>query len=445
MSEELTKVVERVLSLAKEKVPGADVSVGARMRRDANTRFARNEISSAGDVTETTLGIGVALGKRHAFVTTNQTDEGALHEAIGRAAQMAKLAPEDPERMPLLGPQEYAKVPAAFDGATASATAEDRARAVKAAIDEVDRAGLFLAGFFSHSAGEHALGNSAGLRASHASSEASFTVTVRTPDGTGSGWASAEAVSIGEIDGKALAAVAAEKASKSAQPKELPPGRYTVILEPAAVADLLSFLSGALDARRADEGRSYFAKAGGGTKLGEKLFADAVTFESDPTSPETPAAPFDFEGLPIKPLRFIDRGTLVDLDYSRYWAQKKGANPTGARTALHLWGGAAEKTEDLYAGVARGLLITRFWYTRWLDPKNMVVTGLTRDGVFLIEGGQITTPVKNFRFNESPANMLKNVDLLTKKGSRPAVAGGIWRVPALRTHEFNLASVSAAV
>jgi predicted Zn-dependent protease len=247
-----------------------------------------------------------------------------------------------------------------------------------------------------------------------------------------------------DIDAGALAKTAIEKGTASAKPRPLEPGHYTVVFEPAAVAELLTFLVNALDARRADEGRSFFAKAGGGNRLGEKMLADAVTLESNPFDPETAGAPFDGDGLPLAPTKWFDRGTLSALRYSRYWAAQKGVKPTGFHATVKLWGGTAARQEDLYTGVKKGLLVTRFWYTRWLDPKAMLITGLTRDGVFLIEDGKVTAPVQNFRFNESPINMLKNVDAMTQRTWRMP-GNGIWRVPALRTNDFNMASVSAAV
>jgi predicted Zn-dependent protease len=213
-----------------------------------------------------------------------------------------------------------------------------------------------------------------------------------------------------------------------------------VVLEPAAVASLLLFLRSSLDARRADEGRSFFSKAGGGTRIGEKLFPEAITLRSDPTDAQLAVAPFDREGLPLQPTAWIEKGTVRALTYGRYWAQKQGKPATGQPDGWILDGGTASR-EELVKGVARGVLITRFWYLRWIDQQTVLATGLTRDGVFLIENGAVTRPVNNFRFNESPVQMLARCDAMS-----PAVVteGGV-RVPALRTHEFNLASISEAV
>ncbi|HLL53994.1 MAG TPA: metallopeptidase TldD-related protein, partial [Myxococcaceae bacterium] len=237
--------------------------------------------------------------------------------------------------------------------------------------------------------------------------------------------------------------VAADKAVLSSHPRRLEPGRYTVVLEPAAVGELLAFLTNSLGARPADEGRSFFARKGG-TRLGEKLFADGITLRSDPTSPALPSAPFDREGHRLEPITWVENGKLSALAYSRFWAAKQGKVPTGHHTSYLLEGGDATR-EGLLTGVKRGVLITRFWYTRWVDPQSMLITGLTRDGVFLIEDGKLAGPVNNFRFNESPVTMLANADALTKETVRVPGGQSPLRVPALRTHGFNLASVSDAI
>jgi predicted Zn-dependent protease len=202
----------------------------------------------------------------------------------------------------------------------------------------------------------------------------------------------------------------------------------------------LTFLSGSLNARRADEGRSFFARPGGGTRIGDKLFPASITLRTDPADAQLAVAPFDREGLPRAPTTWIEQGTVRALAYDRYWAKKQGKPATGQPAGWILDGGTASR-DELVKGVARGVLITRCWYLRWLDPQTILVTGLTRDGVFLIEHGAIVRPVNNFRFNESPVQMLARCDAMS-----PAVlTEGNVRVPALRTHDFNLASISEAV
>ena len=439
------KQLDKILGIAKKLAPGAEITASLGSSRTANTRFARSELTSNGDVTQTTLELSVAFGKREASVTTNQLDETSVRLAIEQAARLARLSPEDPERQPVLGPQRYVTVKGAFDKATAGLGAVERATAAAAAIDAGTVAGttdrLDVAGFYEHTAGGRARATSAGLFAFHAATRASFSTTCRTADATGSGWAGAWSRAAGTIDAGELARVAADKARRSAKPRALAPGKYQVVLEPAAVDELLGFLAGAMNRRTADEGRSYFSKPGGGTRLGEKVLPAHITLTSDPADPDLPTAPFAGDGLPLARTTWIDKGTIANLQCSRFWAAKHGLAPLGRPGAWRLAGGSAASVDDLVKGVKKGVLITRFWYTRWVDPRTMLITGLTRDGVFLIENGAVTAPVNNFRFNESPLVMLGNSDALTTRVWQ--TPGGL--VPALRTSEFNLASVSDAV
>lgn len=432
-----------LLGLARKIAPGAEVQLVLNTGRNANTRFAASEITSTGDVEETEIQIGVTFGRRHAEATTNQTDPASLGALLERVAQMARIVPEDPEVQPVLGAQKYPSVPPSYDPALERLGAAERAAAAEGTIAAAEAAQVAVAGFYSHGVGATALATSAGLRAYHRQTQADFTLTARTRDGTGSGWAGAVADRLIGIDPRRVAETAIDKAVRSAKPRRLEPGRYTVVLEPVAVAELLVFLANSLGARAADEGRSFFARPGGGTRIGETLFGDAITLRSDPADPAQPSAPFDAEGYPLRPFTWIDRGTLRALTYSRFWAAKKGQQPTGLPRSFHLLGGQASR-EDLIQGVDRGLLVTRFWYTRMLDPQSLTITGLTRDGVYLIEKGQIVAPVNNFRFNESPVNMLKNIEALGRETVRSAFVPHI-RAPALRTREFNFASISEAV
>ena len=302
-----------------------------------------------------------------------------------------------------------------------------------------EAAKVVIAGFYEHEARMYAIATTTGLWAHHAWTSSELTCTARTPDGTGSGWAGTSSNRVSDLDARALAKIAVDKAVKSAKPTKLDPGRYTVALEPAAVAELLGFLSGSLGARHADEGRSFFSKPGGGTRVGEKVFPETITLRSDPADAQLAALPFDREGLPLAPTAWIDKGTVTGLTYGRFWAKKQNKPPTGQPGGWILEGGKTSR-DELLKGIKRGVLITRLWYLRSLDPQAILVTGLTRDGTFLVENGAITRPVNNFRFNESPVHMLASCDAMTA-GS---IVGGM-RAPALRTHEFNLASITEAV
>ena len=432
------RLLERVMVLAGN-TKGTEAIASLSHSRGGNSRFAVNEITSSSEVETLSLSVTVQIGERSATATTNQLDDRSIDSVVGRAQRMARIAPKNPETMPVLGRQKYQSVPKARDPATATFTPVARAKAVETMLTAAKAAKVTIAGFYEHSLYLRALATSAGLSAVHAWTQASLSCTARTPDGTGSGWAGAQSNQAADLDVPQLAKTAVDKAVTSAKPRRLEPGKYTVVLEPAAVAGMLDAMTGAFGARRADEGRSLFAKTGGGTKVGEKLFPELITLRSDPLDPALAGKPFDDEGFPLAATAWIDRGTVKQLRYDRYWAKKQGAKATGYSNGWILDGGKATR-DELIKGVQRGVLITRFWYIRTLDPQTILLTGLTRDGTFLIENGVITGPVNNFRFNESPVQMLARCDGLTA-----GVLTEGMRVPALRTHEFNLASISEAV
>jgi predicted Zn-dependent protease len=453
---EARRLLDRILTLVRA-TKGAEAIVTLRASREGNTRFAVNEISTSGDVERISIALTVQLGQRSASAVINQQDDHSLDDLVGRTVRMARLAPENPEQMPPLGRQRYVAARDASDPATAKLTPDVRARAVGAALAAGDAAKVAMAGFVNHASHAAAIGTTEGLSAFHAWTTCGMSCTARTTDGTGSGWAGAAGHRMADLDAAALAKTAVAKATSSVKPHKLEPGRYTVILEPAAVASLLAFLTNSLDARRADEGRSFFSKH----KPGDKLFPETITLRSDPTDAGIGALPFDVEGFAFAPTRWIDKGVLTALPYTRYWAKKQGKQPTGrvnggfgggggggggggSGAGWVLDGGNASR-DELIKGVARGVLITRFWYLRALDPQTILATGLTRDGVFLIENGAISHPVNNFRFNESPVQMLARCDGLGATWIPTGVEGAGVRVPVLRTHEFNLASISEAV
>ncbi len=434
------QLLDRVLSVVRA-TKGAQAVASLSWEQTGNTRFAQNEITSSGDALRQTLAVTVQLGQKSATASGNQLDEASLNDLVARATRMARIAPDNPEAMPPLGRQTYVPSKGSVDSATAALTPAARAQRVGAAIAAGDAAKLSIAGFYEHSSFQIARATTAGLWATYAATSCSLSCTARTPDGTGSGWAGASSHKAADLDADALAKVAVDKATRSQKPQRLDPGRYTVVLEPAAVSSLLQFLIRSLNARRADEGRSYFGRTG--TKIGDKLFGDTITLRTDPADAATGGSPFDGEGFPLHVTKWIDKGTLTGLAYTRYWAQKQGKAATGTPSGWTLDGGTTSR-EDLIKGVDRGVLITRFWYLRDLDPQALLATGLTRDGVFLIERGEIRGPVNNFRFNESPVQMLAKCDGL---GSTVVTAGegaGV-RAPILRTHEFNLASISEAI
>ncbi len=422
--------------LAMSQAEGMQVRLGASWRGD--TRYAVNRVTTAGDVEDLLATITARFGKREASITTNRFDEASLTEAVRNAEGLARLAPEDPEAMPLLGLQDYLKVDG-YAPATANLDAAERARVAEAAIGRVLEAGdLQAAGFLECTAGAQAIANSAGLFAYHPGTSVDYSLTVRTADGAGSGWAGVGHRDWSAVDSEELHRRAVEKARRSRNPRSLEPGKYRVVLEPAAVSDLVRLLGFSLNARSADEGRSAFASPGGGTKLGQKIVHERVTLRSDPVA--LGAAPFAGDGQTLEPITWIENGVLKNLFYNRFWAEKQGKKPTGFPNTLVMRGGEGS-VEDLIRDTERGVLVTRLWYIRQVDPRTILYTGLTRDGTFLIENGAIAGPVNNFRWNDSPLSVLSKLEAM----SRPVRVETNREVPAIRVTEFNFTSVSEAV
>jgi len=411
----------------------------------ANIRFADNRISTAGGISTANLNIQSSFGPKHAVVTTNDLTDAGLERAVRQSEALAKLAPDDPEAMPQLGPQQYENVKTYFDS-TGNLGPEGRAEAARLAIDPCKAAGdLKAAGFLNTGIGAGAVANNKGLFAYQSGTSSNYTLTVRTADGTGSGWAGADHPDWSQVDVKRVAQQAIEKARMSKNPVAIEPGRYTVILEPQAVGDLVQLLAFALGARAADEGRSAFSKQGGGTKVGEKIVDERVTLMSDPKDPQLLTNAFDFQGLPSRPQVWIDKGVLKKLTYSRFWAQKKNQQPDAGTNAVKLVGGTQTR-EELIASTPRGILVTRLWYLRPVDPRTVLYTGLTRDGTFLIENGKISKSIKNLRFNESPLFMLNNLEALGRSERVAGTeAGGDVVMPVLKVRDFNFTSLSDAV
>lgn len=419
----------------------ADVSVRVRASQSGNTRFANNEPTTTGDVADLSVSVTATRDGRSATVSGNRSDKDALAELVRQAEELAGMAPVDPEYMPPLGKQQYMRVQAR-DGATAKVRGQQRADTVANVLTLGDGRGLATSGLVSHDDSAMAMANKAGLFGYFASTGASLSTTCRTTDGTGSGRAEAVSNRFADLDGSVVAGVAAQKAELSRNPQELAPGRYTVVLEAQAVADLLSFLFWSLSARSADEGRSYFSRPGGGNRVGESLFHPSVTLRSDPGDKDHPASPIGSDGIALAAQSWIENGVLRSLTCDRYWAQKSGQPSVSYPTSIHM-SGSDRTIDDLVAGADDAVLVTRFWYNRMVDPRTILATGLTRDGTFRVSQGRISHAVKNFRYNESPVTLLKNVVAL---GKPQRVSGRfVTVVPPMVVHGFNFSSISDAV
>ena len=448
---------EEIATRALKNSPAEETRVSINSSARADTRFALNQVTTSGENRDTSVTITALVGGRSASVTTNRLDEASLTAAARQATEIAKLVPPNPERMPELGAQEY---PPFKSRIISLPSPSERAQAAKKVTEQARAAGLIATGFIECRAGASALANSKGLFAYDSSAVVTMTATVRTPDGTGSGWACSDGDTFADIDAQRVGAVATDKALKSRAPVAVEPGRYTAILEPTAVGNLVQMIAGAMQARSADEGRSFFSKAGGGNKIGMKVVDERVTLLTDPEDSPSTNGGFDGDGMSLEKVVWIENGVVKTLNYDRFWAQKQGVKPTragggggfggggGGGRSLRMLGGTTSMA-DMIKSTERGILVTRFWYIRGTDPRTISYTGLTRDGTFLIENGKVTRPVKNFRFNESPIFFLNNLEALGPviriNASEALGAGGATYMPTLKVRDFTFSSLSDAV
>ena len=449
--DEAKKLAERVLSYSK--APECEVWLEA--SRAGHTRFAANDVTTSGSADDLTIAVVSRGGGKSGTARVNSTDPKDLETAVARSEEVMAAASVDPEWLEGLPPQKYPDIKA-FHAATMKAGANERRGDVQAALDLARRGNLNASGYSENATRWSALANSKGNFGFFTATTAGFSTTMRTDDGTGSGWAGLEAPNFAAIRGSELARRAAKKAKDSAKPRDLEPGRYTVVFEPRAVTDLVENLTNGFTRRAADEGRSFFSKPGGGNRIGEKIFSERVTIRSDPFDPRLAGRPWiggagggflgfggfgggNFAGLPTRKTTWIEKGVLKDLSTDRYWAKKSGGEPLPPSGAL-VMEGATGTLDDLIAGTDRGLLVTRFWYIRTVNPQTVQLTGLTRDGVWLIEKGKVVAAVNNFRFNDSPVTLLKNIDAMSA-----AESTGDMVVPAIRARDFHFTSKSDAV
>jgi len=430
---EARKIMEKALSFST--ADSCEINLSG--SESGNIRYARNSVSTAGHRSNQTLVVQSSYGKQSGTATIDEFDDASLKRVVERAQELAKLSPENPEFMEPLGPQTYEKAVTYID-ATAKITPEYRAQVANSSIKPAAAKDVTAAGFLSDSSGFNAMVNSKGLFAYNKATSAEFTVTMRTNDGTGSGWVTRDFNDIRKFDAAEASKVAIDKAVMSKEAKAIEPGKYTVILEPSAGLGLLNGLGNSIDARQADEGRSFMSKEGG-TKLGDKIVDERVNLWSDPLHPEVPTATWNGAGQPLKQTKWIENGVVKNLAYDRFWAKEKGVEAIPYPSNIIMQGGDAS-LEDLIKSTKKGVLVTRLWYIRSVDPQTLLYTGLTRDGTFYIENGAIKHPVKNFRFNESPIIMLNNLETL---GKQVRVDGNL--IPYMKIRDFTFTSLSDAV
>ena len=434
-------------ALSTSRADACEVLLGG--GADALTRFANNEIhqNMASEAYE--LSVRSLIGRRTGRATTTRLDAEGIRRVVEESERVTRLCPERDDLLRLPQPQAYRDVPGAFDAPTADASPETRAEAVRAIVAAAEARDLVAAGFVSTvvgcvgdygDKGTIAVANSNGLFACHQATALRISATLQGADSTG--WVDVQSHRGADLDAAALGRLAADKAVAAAAPRELPPGEYTVVLEAAAVADLLAFTTLEWSATVVDEGRSFLSG-----RTGSRIFGPNIRLWDDPYHPLHQGTPFDEEGMPTAPVLLVEDGVQRGLVYDRVAAARHGVPPTGhalpvpstegaAAQHLVLEGGASSLAE-MIQGTERGILVTRFWYTRPVDPRQLLITGMTRDGTFLIEGGEVRHGIKNLRFNHSLIDLLQRVRALGRAVyASPAV------VPPLLADGFRFTSTT---
>ena len=444
---EAKAITDAVLGMTRAE----DAVVTVSQNRNSHLRFAANSFLTNGRQDNTTVSVTVWMDRKQGQATGNDLSAGGLRKIVETAESVARLSPVDREYVPTIGPQAY-RPRVDFEESTVNLSVADRARRIHEIISACERAGVVGAGF------HQAQGTAAGTATKRGnfryerSSLAGLTVTARTREGDGSGFFQRSHWDISRLDSERVANEAVRKAQASRNPRALEAGVYPVILEPQAVADLLGFLFRfGFDARSAEEGRSALSAPGGGTRLGQQVFDPKINVFSDPRHSELPGPAAAQDGLPSEKVVLVEKGVVKSLVYSRYWARQRMVEPTrGPVNAILESAGPTATLEEMIKASDRALLVTRFWYIRGVNPRIQLNTGLTRDGLWLVENGEIKHAVRNFRFNESILEMLApgNVEAI----SRPErVSGSENRgsadslLPALKLRRFHFTSQSEAV
>jgi predicted Zn-dependent protease len=440
---ELKRIIGTVLRLAKST--GADeTEVHVDETAESLTRFANNAVHQ--NVAERGLNVSIrtVVDSRTARATTNRMDEDSLRAAIEGSLSLAHSQPKNPRLLPMPGKQRYRKVHR-FDKATAGLTPEDRARAVRRACDLAIENGQVAAGIFASGLQQSAMGNSRGLFAAYRETHAEFSITMQ--ENPAASWAKANAARVRDFDPQKLAQRASEKAHLAVDARELAPGRYTVILEPAAALDLVGFLFYDFAATALQDKRSCLNE-----RMGKQIFGKNISITDDAYHPLQLGPPFDGEGLPRQSVLLVDRGVPTNLVYARSSAKAGHKKPTGHGFALPneygeapmnlVFAGGDSSLEKMIASTERGLLVTRLWYIREVDPYEKVMTGMTRDGLFLVENGKVTSAVRNFRFNQSILEMLRNVELLGPSVRATGEEAFEMVVPAMKVRDFHFTEVT---
>jgi len=431
-------------------VKSDDATVSVTSENYGHLRFAANVFTSSGARENVSVSVTVWIDKKRGSASTNEIDDDSLKATVALAEQLARLSPVDREYMPTLSAQTYKPVNG-YAEATSNISLPTRARTINDVIASCEKAKVVGAGFHQARGTAGATATKNGNFSYERSSLGSLSTTARTPDGASSGYFLRNHFNVAKLDTARVAREAIRKALDSREARALEPGVYPVILEPQAVADLLSFFVFNFDARGAEEGRSPFSAPGGKTRIGEQVFDERINIYSDPWNEDLPGSQAAQGGIPAQKLYLVRNGAVENLIYSRFWARQKGKEPTpGPVNNIMESSQTPQALEDMIKSMDRGLLVGRFWYIRGVDPRTALQTGLTRDGVWYIANGKIQHPVKNFRFNQSLMKLLApgNVDMIGRPervGSSEGQGTNAALLPALKVNQFNFTSQSEAV
>ncbi len=443
---ELDTLSKKIVGFSKSE--WCEVSIDS--AHSANLRYAANTVTTSGSHTNTSVGITCANGKKAGSVSTNDLSDDGLSRAVKRAEEIASLSPDNEELVaPITDKQKYLRS-AQFDISTSDMeyAANERARISDQSIKEARARQLVAAGFLETVVSRNAYRNSKGIFATDQKTRTVFSTTVRKEDGSSSGWNKRASHAIARLEANTAISHAVDKCLAWESPKEYDPGVYKAILEPSATADMLQQLVWSLDARSAEEGRSAFSRTGGGTALGEQLLAENVHIYSDPNHPIVPAGIYTDGGLASGQVDWFTNGKLSNFQRSRYWAQKSGKPAQPGPANMILEAGGTMLPEDYLTTIKDGLLITSFWYMRDVDNQTLLKTGLTRDGLFMVEDGKIKHGVVNFRWNESPLALFKNIIGASKPvatAPRDGWDGIPMLCPLIVTSGFNFSTISDAI
>jgi PmbA protein len=440
---ECDRVFDRVQAAARA-LGVAEVEVLAGGGGEALTRFANNTIHQNVAGENRFVSVRVVLEGRTARATTNRWDDESLRRIVDDVVALTKALPPEDELLPMARPETITSVDR-FDPATAETTPAERAGAVCDAIDAARASGQNAAGIFSTEQSFQAIYNSAGIRAFHRETMAHFSVTTMLDDS--SGWAKGSSTRRSALDPRAMALRSCEKALLSRNPLELPPGAYTVILEPAAALDLIGQLFGDFSGTALADQRSFLTD-----RMDTEVFGDNIHIFDDVYHPLQAGAPFDGEGVPRQKLALVEAGVPKAVAYCRASAKRAGTQPTGhgfplpneageAPMNLVLAGGDTS-LEQMITNAERAILVTRFWYIREVEPYEKIMTGMTRDGTFLVEDGKVTRGLRNFRFNQSLIEMLNNVESMSAPVRSSGEETFDFVVPAMTVRDFEFSEVT---